>query len=168
MSVRRLDELRRGQAQEFGGKAANLGELTACGVEVPPGFAISISGYLAHADRCGLRAALGSLIAEERWQEVEQAAAGILSSVPVDPELASAIVGAFRCLGAPLVAVRSSATGEDAAATSFAGQYRTHLNLSGEEALIEGVRSCWSSLWGRRAVEYRQRWSLDHFAQGMG
>src|SRR4051812_39606291 len=44
-TVRPLAELRRADAGEFGGKSANLGELLAAGIPVPPGFAISASTY---------------------------------------------------------------------------------------------------------------------------
>jgi phosphoenolpyruvate synthase/pyruvate phosphate dikinase len=40
-----LSELRRVDAAEFGGKSANLGDLIAAGLPVPPGFAIAASAY---------------------------------------------------------------------------------------------------------------------------
>ena len=44
-ATRPLAELRRGDAVEFGGKSANLGELLAAGIPVPSGFAIEASAY---------------------------------------------------------------------------------------------------------------------------
>ncbi|BAS16275.1 probable phosphoenolpyruvate synthase [Arthrobacter sp. Hiyo8] len=58
--------------------------------------------------------------------------------------------------GAP-VAVRSSATAEDLASASFAGQQETYLNVRGAEALDAAVVDCWSSLWTARAMAYRNR-----------
>ncbi|HZT44823.1 MAG TPA: PEP/pyruvate-binding domain-containing protein [Gaiellaceae bacterium] len=43
--TRLLAELRREDAAEFGAKSANLGELLAAGIPVPPGFAIAASAY---------------------------------------------------------------------------------------------------------------------------
>ncbi len=43
------------------------------------------------------------------------------------------------------LSVRSSATVEDLAGGSFAGQYRTFLNVRDEVALIEKIESCWAS-----------------------
>ena len=63
--------------------------------------------------------------------------------------------------GAP-VAVRSSATAEDLAFASFAGQQDTYLNVVGADALIEAVRRCWASLWTDRAVSYRSANGIDH------
>src|SRR5206468_1519482 len=54
-------------------------------------------------------------------------------------------------------AVRSSATAEDGAVTSFAGQQETILGVSGEAALLDAIERCWASLNTERAVAYRRR-----------
>lgn len=59
------------------------------------------------------------------------------------------------------VAVRSSATAEDLPGTSFAGLLDTYLNVQGEEALLEVVKRCWSSLWTARAMSYRRHHGID-------
>ncbi|BAS07674.1 probable phosphoenolpyruvate synthase [Arthrobacter sp. Hiyo4] len=59
--------------------------------------------------------------------------------------------------GETAVAVRSSATAEDLAAASFAGQQETYLNVRGAEALAAAVIDCWASLWTARAMVYRTR-----------
>jgi pyruvate, water dikinase len=56
---------------------------------------------------------------------------------------------------APAVAVRSSATAEDTADTSFAGMNETFLNIRGADAVIDAVRRCWRSLFGARTIYYR-------------
>jgi pyruvate, water dikinase len=43
--TRPLAELRRTDAGEFGGKSANLGDVLAAGIPVPPGFAVSAAAY---------------------------------------------------------------------------------------------------------------------------
>jgi pyruvate,water dikinase len=60
------------------------------------------------------------------------------------------------------VAIRSSATAEDLPTASFAGQQDTYLNIRGEQALLDHVRSCWASLWTARAVTYRAKQGFDH------
>ena len=59
-------------------------------------------------------------------------------------------------------AVRSSATAEDLPGLSFAGQQDTFLNVIGDEALLEAVVRCWSSLWTARAMGYRARNGIPH------
>jgi rifampicin phosphotransferase len=74
----------------------------------------------------------------------------------------TAVVDAYRHLGGGPVAVRSSATAEDTPDASFAGQHETVLDVSGEEALITAIRTCWQSLGTPRAVAYREaRWRGD-------
>ena len=52
------------------------------------------------------------------------------------------------------VAVRSSATTEDSADASFAGQYESYLNVSGEQDIIEKWRRCVASMFTERAIGY--------------
>jgi pyruvate,water dikinase len=66
------------------------------------------------------------------------------------------------------VAVRSSATAEDLPGLSFAGQQDTFLNVVGEEALLEAVRDCWSSLWTARAIGYRSHNNIPHDEVALG
>jgi len=53
------------------------------------------------------------------------------------------------------VAVRSSATTEDSSDASFAGQYESFLNVSGERAVIQKWRQCVASLFTERAIGYQ-------------
>jgi pyruvate, water dikinase len=69
--------------------------------------------------------------------------------------LRRAILDAYHGIGGGLVAVRSSATAEDTAGTSFAGMNETFTNVSGDDALIERVVDCWASLFGERVLSYR-------------
>ena len=63
--------------------------------------------------------------------------------------------------------MRSSATAEDAADTSFAGQQETILGVEGEDALINAVERCWQSLHTERAVAYRAKQGVDAAGLGM-
>jgi pyruvate,water dikinase len=165
--VRRFSELSRADVAFAGGKGANLGELTAAGLHVPPGFVVGAPAYAAFCDGTGLRsriaarlgtvdvddpAALGGAAQEvRRWIEEE----------PLLDWLADAIAGAYLELGegvadAP-VAVRSSATAEDTEAASFAGMNETFLNIRGADAVVDAVRRCWASLFGARTIFYRAK-----------
>ncbi len=61
------------------------------------------------------------------------------------------------------VAVRSSATAEDLADASFAGQQESYLNVTGEYQLLESVKKCFSSLFTDRAMSYRVDKGFGHF-----
>ncbi|MBX4212652.1 phosphoenolpyruvate synthase, partial [Candidatus Pacearchaeota archaeon] len=55
----------------------------------------------------------------------------------------------------PFVAVRSSATTEDLADASFAGQQDSYVNVKGHIELVRRVKQCFSSLFNARAIYYR-------------
>jgi pyruvate,water dikinase len=60
------------------------------------------------------------------------------------------------------VAVRSSATAEDLADASFAGQQETFLNIRGVNEVVEATVKCWSSLFTPRAIFYRIEKGFAH------
>ena len=67
--------------------------------------------------------------------------------------LGHAIIDAYNRLGDNLfVAVRSSATAEDTASTSFAGMNETFTNVRGADELLDRVVDCWASLFGARVL----------------
>ena len=61
----------------------------------------------------------------------------------------------------PSVAVRSSATAEDMAGASMAGQYETYLDVVGEEAVIAAVGKCWASISTPRTQAYLREHGID-------
>ncbi|MDF2976358.1 MAG: pyruvate phosphate dikinase PEP/pyruvate-binding [Actinomycetospora sp.] len=133
-----------------GGKGANLGELVRAGLPVPPGVVLTTDAYAAFVAAAGLD--VPALAA--RGAEAVQAA---FRAAPVPGAVAAEIRAVYADLGAPPVAVRSSATAEDLADASFAGQQETMLDVRGEDALLDAVVRCWASLWSARAIDYRDR-----------
>ena len=134
---------------ELGGKGASLARLAAAGFPVPHGYVVNTAAYRRFVDDHGLQ---GLLI---RGASDEIAAAFAGHHVP--DEIAAEIAAAYRELGSPPVAVRSSATAEDLAGASFAGQQDSFLNISGDADVVDAVRRCWASLWNERAIAYRAR-----------
>lgn len=160
-----FDRLRRDDVDRAGGKGANLGELTAAGLPVPPGFVVSADAYAAFCDGGDLRTRIEERLAGvdvEDTGQLDRAATEIRSTIETEPLpewLEDAICAAYRDLGGSepdvAVAVRSSATAEDTASASFAGMNETLLNVRGTIFLLDAVRHCWSSLFGARTIYYR-------------
>jgi phosphohistidine swiveling domain-containing protein len=150
-----------------GGKGASLGDLIQLGMPVPHGFVVTTETYGAEAQRWALANTLSPLLAQEDWAGVRAAALAVIRSRPFPESLRLTVLEAYRHMGSPAVAVRSSATAEDLADASFAGQHDSYLNIRGEEALLEAIRRCWASLWSERAVFYRQQRSIEHFSVRM-
>ena len=162
--VRSFSELSRADVAYAGGKGANLGELTAVGVPVPPGFVVGAPAYAAFCDDTGARDRLAEALLDVRAEDtsaIDVAAArarAIVAESPMPAWLHDAIASAYAELGDGqdvAVAVRSSATAEDTESASFAGMNETFLNVRGADAVVEAVRSCWASLFGGRTVFYR-------------
>jgi phosphoenolpyruvate synthase/pyruvate phosphate dikinase len=160
-SIRPFTELSRADVFFAGGKGANLGELTAAGFPVPPGFVIGAPAYAAFVDTTGLRQRIADrLVDVADSRQLDRAAADIRSMIettPVPPLIEAAIRDAYAAVAGATgpVAVRSSATAEDTEAASFAGMNETFLNVCGGDAVADAVRRCWSSLFGARTVFYR-------------
>jgi pyruvate,water dikinase len=92
----------------------------------------------------------------------------IAAGIPVPPGFAAStaadvqeIADAYRALGEPAVAVRSSAIGEDSAETTFAGLQDTYLWVRGVEQVRAAVRDCRASLDNPEAVSYRERMGIE-------
>ncbi len=160
--IRWFEEIRLTDTGSVGGKGANLGELTAGGLPVPPGFVITGEAYLDAIGRAGIRAQLVAILAEARTvsqDDLDRLAAearDLVHAVPIPKDLAAGIVAAYKRLGKDIrVAVRSSGIGEDAEGTSFAGMNETFTNVAGAEQLLARVVDCWASLWKARSIFYR-------------
>src|SRR5215203_1705683 len=161
-----FDEIGKDDIKLAGGKGANLGELRRVGLPVPGGFVLTTEAYDAFVESNDIVDAVirgASVARAEAPAAFEQAAEGIhglfaRGEIPEDVD--DEIRAAYEKLsedGETATAVRSSATAEDLAGASFAGQQETYLNVRGVKALMEAVKGCWASLWTARAMAYRAR-----------
>ena len=78
------------------------------------------------------------------------------------------LASAYAALcGSSPVAVRSSATTEDATDASFAGLQDTYLWVTDLNQTVQRVRSCWASLYSVESVTYRRRRGMPEPAVAM-
>jgi len=174
--------------KKVGGKGANLGELVQIGIPVPPGFVVTTDSYQRFLDYNNLQPQIDEILArtnledpkslKEASEEIEK----LITASPIPEEVSKAILDAYEELsvgheikkvgGIALdfikagredvwVAVRSSATAEDLATASFAGQMRTLLNIKGGKRLLEAIKLCWASLFTPRAIFYRKQQGIE-------
>ncbi|MGE0221137.1 MULTISPECIES: PEP/pyruvate-binding domain-containing protein [Actinomycetes] len=158
-----------------GSKMGRLSELHRAGVRVPAGFAVTVDAYRAHCRATGLDARVDEVVGD-LGEAPEPAAVGrasttlreLFEQMPMDGDLSHTVSMAYEelCLRRVDVniptAVRSSATGEDAADASFAGIFDTYLGVSGTERVLAAIRACWGSLFTERALVYRLRKGISH------
>jgi pyruvate,water dikinase len=160
-----MADLDRRWAGIVGSKMANLGEISnRTSLRVPPGFAVTDAAYqllLVHND---LKPEIDRLVQTADHDRPEEIFAlssrlqQLVINAEVPPPLADAIRSAYDDLamavgGRPSVAVRSSAIGEDSREASFAGQYRTELNIRPEH-LLDAYRQVVASKYTPQAMQY--------------
>ncbi len=162
-------EICRNDVPLAGGKGANLGEMTRAGLPVPPGFVICAPAYREIIEACGLETQIETFLLDvdlssaSQLQEVENRIRALFEEISISDALSREILERYHALGTDVrVAVRSSATVEDLAGASFAGQQETILNVVGPEKLLDAVRRCWSSLYTSQAIFYRHQRGFDH------
>jgi phosphohistidine swiveling domain-containing protein len=144
-----------------GGKAFNLGKMIAAGLPVPRGFCVTTTAFDHFLASCPRRTELSNLLARcsgdeiGRIAELSREVRSCLAEARVPEVVKDAVLCAWRELGGERsFAVRSSATVEDAAGMSFAGQFESILNVRGADALLDAIKTCWLSLFSERALVY--------------
>jgi len=156
-----------------GGKGANLGEMTNAGIPVPQGFIVTAAAYFDFIEKEGLDSKIQALLKtidvhdSKQLQEVAAEVQEVIQKAAMPADTAKAIEEAYVKMGKGLVAVRSSGTAEDLPEASFAGQQATFLNVQGEKGVVRAVQDCWASLFGARAIFYRQEQGFEHFKVGI-
>ena len=158
-----IGAIRASHADLVGGKMSNLGELrNALGLPTPDGFAVTTEAYRLLVEEGGLRSWIQSehmnLLSPENVAAVSAELRDGIQTVTISGRLRQTISDAHtrlqqRCGAVPMLAVRSSAVGEDSA-LSFAGQFKSLLNVSGE-GLAEAYLQVAASLYSPEAVHYR-------------
>lgn len=161
-----LSAVTKEMADSVGSKMANLGEIkNRLKVRVPPGFAITARAYQRFIEHNDLQAEI-----DRRMQAAETDRIDALYTLSaeiqqmiiraeVPPDLADAIRAAWAEMEAEAgrtvtVALRSSALGEDAAGSSFAGQYRSELNVAAD-TVFDAYREVLASKYSLQASTYR-------------
>lgn len=166
--TRAFDQAGPASVETLGGKCASLVTMTAAGMPVPPGFAVTTEAFDAFMVAAGIADATAALLADLDADDpaavdaVSEAIRHRICSCPVPDAVRAEVIDAYDRLqaraGEPFpVAVRSSATAEDLPDASFAGQQDTYLWISGFDSVAEHIRRCWASLYTSRAILYRLR-----------
>ncbi|NVM65273.1 pyruvate,water dikinase [Mucilaginibacter sp. SG538B] len=154
----------------IGGKGANLAELYKIkALNVPDGFCITTEAFketVGNDQEFNSLLEQLALLTENQKNEINEISKKIrtlIESIALSQELKNQIVAHMDQYGSDYAyAVRSSATAEDLATASFAGQQDTYLNVIGEAAILKHISKCWASLFTERAIIYRLQNGFDH------
>jgi len=158
-----FEELCSEQNDTVGKKCANLGELTRLGIRVPPGFAISVEGYIRFMELSGAGEEIRKYIKDnvERMQNVDkqieasQTIRRIIESKGMPEEMTTEVDHYYTELCSRVgmdhipVAVRSSG------AVSMPGQMDSFLNILGSDEVCNHIVRVWGSAFTARAIAFR-------------
>jgi len=184
-----FSELNKDSKAIAGGKGANLAEIYNLGLPVPPGFVVTAQAYEYFIEKAGIKEKIREKLSSIKYEDTKQLEGAakeirdLILKSPFPDDLAKTIIEDYENLdvedvemrkqGSALdlinkspnpvfVAVRSSATAEDLAEASFAGQQDSFVNVKGNADLLNNIKKCFSSLFTARATYYRNKQKFDH------
>lgn len=173
-----FDQLTMNDVSLVGGKNASLGEmishLSQAGVNVPAGFATTTEAYREFLAANGLTDRINHLLDGLDVDDINalttvgKAIRGWVLGATLPDAILQAVSQAYEKLASAgdndeiSFAVRSSATAEDLADASFAGQQETLLNVRGVEQIIAAIKIVFASLYNDRAIAYRVHQQFQH------
>lgn len=140
---------------------------------VPKGFVLTTNAFKLQVQRHNeLQKSIENIssnIATDHFENICKRTVNLFLNTPIEPEIVQSICSIIDVLREDYksqsnnnenlfrVAVRSSALGEDGAATSAAGQNETTLGCATIDEIMQAVQSCWGSLYSYQSVVYRQQ-----------
>ncbi len=186
--IKWFSELNKDSGNIAGGKGANLAEIYNLKIPVPPGFVVTAQAYDFFIKKAELKDKIKELLEQIGYENTEQLnettkqIRELIVNADLPKEMEKEISEAYEHLDVEnleekgnvlnkilkgssnpqFVAVRSSATTEDLAEASFAGQQDTYLNIKGKKELLESIKKCFASLFTARATYYRNKKGFPH------
>lgn len=173
-----FDQLTMRDVGLVGGKNASLGEmishLSQAGVNVPTGFATTTEAYREFLVANGLVDRINHVLSGLDIDDINalttagKTIRGWMLSATLPDAILHAVSQAYEKLAVSSdndgvsFAVRSSATAEDLADASFAGQQETLLNVHGLDQIIAAIKVVFASLYNDRAIAYRVHQHFPH------
>jgi pyruvate, water dikinase len=186
--VKWFSELNKDSGNVAGGKGANLSEIYNLKIPVPPGFVVTAQAYDYFIETSKIDDKIKELLPSISYEDTKQLNHAteqirkLITDSKIPEEMEKEIIESYEHLDVneehiknntalgilnpssePIfVAVRSSATTEDLAEASFAGQQDSFLNVKGNDELLKHIKKCFASLFTARATYYRNKQGFKH------
>lgn len=172
-----FDQINLTDLPQVGGKNSSLGEmisqLSNSGINVPGGFATTSDAFRDFIQQAKLEKKIQDMLNNLDVYDVHalKKTGSQIRQWVMDATLPKKLEQDIRLAYQQLVkkygknasyAVRSSATAEDLADASFAGQQETYLNIQGEDAILNAIQAVFASLYNDRAIAYRVHHGFEH------
>ncbi|MBU2616702.1 MAG: phosphoenolpyruvate synthase [Nanoarchaeota archaeon] len=185
--VKWFSELSKDSISVAGGKGANLAEIYNLKVPVPSGFVVTVLAYDYFIKSANIDDKMKEILGGIDYESVSsldkatKEVREIIEKSEIPKDMEEEILESYESLGEgdlpqgqaahellnrspelPFVAVRSSATTEDLAEASFAGQQDSFVNVKGNFDLLVHIKKCFASLFTSRATYYRNKNGFDY------
>jgi len=182
--IRWLSDLSEGDINIAGGKGSNLGEMFNAKFPVPQAFVVTTKAFFYFLKEAKIQDQIKRLLnkikvdelddLEKKAKEIRE----VVTQAKIPKKLQNEILESYDHLNIDLgglknspgalailksarepifVSVRSSATAEDLASASFAGQQDSFINIKGNKELIESVKGVFASIFTARSIFYRKK-----------
>ena len=161
-----LSEVGRDSLDEAGAKMANVGTIrNEIGLPTPDGFVVTAGGYERFVSHNDLQAEIDRRVQATNTERIDDLyrlstdLQNLILSASLPSDLENEILRAYEFLEKSQgkgvrVSMRSSALGEDSSGTTFAGQFRSTLNVSAE-SIIYSYKDIVASKYSLPAITYR-------------
>jgi hypothetical protein len=177
LSYKRITDLkyqRARDADKFGAKSANLGELVnsrSPRIVVPSGFAIPFYYYRQFLSLNNLEDRISEAVEEDRFvhdpayrkSRLAEIRGWIQSGRHAEAFRKAVIEKVHREYRDRGLFARSSTNAEDLSNFSGAGLYTTVPNLRADDQLMDAIKTVWASVWNYEAYEARESFGMNHF-----
>jgi pyruvate,water dikinase len=184
--IKWFSEIDKNSGNVAGGKGANLAEIYNLRLPVPSGFVITAQAYSYFIKKAGIGEKIKEILGKIDYENTKQLddstkeIRNLILKAKMPSEMEKEIIEDYNILSEDkgnfssaidvinfhsepsFVAVRSSATTEDLATASFAGQQDSFVNVKGNSSLIEHIKKCFASLFTSRATYYRIKKGFKH------
>ncbi len=186
--IKWLSDISKNDLKLAGGKGANLGEMFNAKFPVPQAFVITTDAFFYFLKETKLEQKIKDILNKinvDETHELTKKAKEIrelISQAEMPENLKNEILESYDNFNVDLneirnspgalailkssrepifVSVRSSATAEDQADASFAGQQSSYINVKGNKELIQKTKECFASIFTARAIYYRKKKGFD-------
>lgn len=168
-----LHEVDRTMVDLVGSKMAHVAEIAnTINLPVPSGFVVTASAYKRFLKHGDLKSEISRRIQASEKSDIDDLfrlssdIQHLIISSPLPEDLERAILDAYKQIEGEAgpdikVSVRSSALGEDSAGMSFAGQFKSELNVS-QDTLIQAYKEVVASKYCLPAITYRLNRGIPH------
>jgi pyruvate,water dikinase len=151
---------------EAGGKGYNLYEMSRAGLPVPPWVVFGKRFFKEFLSTHDLQTELDNLleafmVGTLSAKDCEQKITKLFESKSATPFLEKHLKQALALLPSGEFSVRSSASDEDGASHSFAGQLSSFLYVKEPDEILKFIKMCWASGFSERGLVYRKTHHLD-------